>query len=308
MESYSFKIGTPKPVYFREYDLNYKVTDVDLEARIAMNVEVTDFDGEKYKDASEAEAAVKADKEELFQRCMHRLPEGRSVVKEYKDLISGAMSEELSEMGITAKTEVFSFVLTEDSDNDYREAMSLERMMAEKQDCGWDQMNHTAIDEKEAEEEKKAREAGLFKVVFQRGMFSGFSSEKIYYAPGEDVEVIYSGLMTDTSYTFYVTAKDHKVKYDDRNFYRISFVMPNHDVEVTCGIQSVMTCNYGADRNVGMMGLGAMQPEMQSVEKEPMPKLFTPKQPDEWFCTECGQKNKGGKFCRECGTKKYEKV
>ncbi len=206
MESFSFKIGTPKPVYFREYDLNYKVTDVDLEARIAMNVEVTDFDGEKYKDASEAEAAVKADKEELFQR----------------------------------------------------------------------------------------------------SMFSGFSSEKIYYAPGEDVEVIYSGLMTDTSYTFYVTVKDHKVKYDDRNFYRISFVMPNHDVEVTCGIQSVMTCNYGADRNVGMMGLGAMQPEMQSVEKEPMPKLFTPKQPDEWFCTECGQKNKGGEFCRECGTKKYE--
>ena len=27
-------------------------------------------------------------------------------------------------------------------------------------------------------------------------------------------------------------------------------------------------------------------------------------QPDEWFCTECGHKNKGGKFCPECGTRK----
>lgn len=122
MEPISFKIGTPKPICFREYDLAYKATDLDLDARIAMSVEVTEFDGEKYKEASEVLDAVKADQLGLFQNCMQRLPEGKSVVKGYATLIPEAMSEELSQMGITAKTEVGSFALTEESKNDYHNA------------------------------------------------------------------------------------------------------------------------------------------------------------------------------------------
>ncbi len=95
--------------------------------------------------------------------------------------------------------------------------------------------------------------------------------------------------MTDTSYTFYVTAKDHKVKYDDRGFYVITFVMPDHDVKVSCGTESVMTCNTGSGNMIGFMGM--MGPNAG-------------RQPDEWFCSECGHKNKGGKFCSECGTRR----
>ncbi len=305
MEPLNFKIGTPKPVYFREYDFAYKTTDLDLDVRIAMSVEVTDFDSERYKDASEVYDAVKADQLGLFQECMKQLPEGKSAVKGYTTLVPEAMSKVLSEMGITAKTEVFSFALTEDSQKEYRESMEIERMMAKKDDNGWDHLNFTAVEGKEAEEEKKAREAGLYKVIYQKRSFAGFSSEKIYYAPGEKVEVIYSGLMTDTSYTFYVTVKDHEVKYDDRNFYRITFVMPEHDVEVSCGIQSIMMYNNNNNPGpIGMMGIDPLKKMREEQEKQ----FASAKQPDEWFCTECGHKNKGGKFCRECGTKKYEKA
>ena len=299
MEAFSFKIGTPKPVYFREYDLAYKATDLYLEARAAMSVEVTEFDSEKYKESSEVIEAVKADQLGLFQNCMQLLPEGKSVVKGYAALIPEAMSVELSQMGITAKTEVLNFALTEDSQNEYNKCMEIERMMAPKDDCG----DTTAVEGKEAEEEERAREAGLYKVIFQRGMISGFSSEKTYYAPGEEVEVIYYGLMTDTSYTFYVTTKDHKVIYDDRNFYRITFVMPEHDVELSCGIQSIMTYNNNSGP-ISMMGGDALKEMREEQEKQ----AASAKQPDEWFCTECGHKNKGGKYCRECGTKKYEKT
>ena len=126
-------------------------------------------------------------------------------------------------------------------------------------------------------------------VIYKNYGMVGFSSKKKFYAPGADVEVIFYGIMTDTSYTFNVTVKDFDVKYDDRNFYRITFVMPEHDVEISCSTQSYMMY-HGNDNNTGMLGM--MQPNFE-------------KQPDEWFCSECGHKNKGGKFCPECGSKKY---
>ncbi len=292
----SMKIGTPKPVFFRECDENYSCTDIDLEARIAMNIEITDYDSGRYDNSSGAVAAIKSDPIELFQRCMKRLPELKSVVKGFSTLIPYAMEEELSELGITAKTQLINFALTEESEKEYRDMMALERARNERNDNGWDQINPTALDAKEAEEERKAREAGQYKVKYKSFAFAGFSSEKKYYAPGENVEVKYRGIMSDTRYTFYVTAKGHKVEYDDRNFYRITFVMPEHDVDVSCGIESVMTCNNQTNNNPGLMG--AMVPD-------PITKIKQIKQPGEWFCTECGQKNKDGKFCRNCGAKRY---
>ena len=121
---------------------------------------------------------------------------------------------------------------------------------------------------------------------------AGFSSEKKFYIPGDNVEVIYKGIMSDTNYTFNVTVRDFDVKYDDGNFFRITFVMPAHDVEISCGMQEMRM--YNTARDIGTVGdcntgfMGIMQ---QSFEL----------QPGEWVCSNCGHKNTGGKFCAECG-------
>lgn len=286
MEPFNTKIGTPKSVYFREYDACYRYTDLDLEARFAMNVDISEYDCEKYKEASEVVAAIKSNPMELFQKCMNRLPEGKSVVKGFETLIPEAMEAVLSDMGITAKTQIFAFKLTEESEKDYREMMRHERSLSESDYNAPDSVDGVCLDAQEAEFERMARESGLYKLIYKNYGVAGFSSEKKFYAPRDSVEVIYRGIMSDTNYTFGVTAKDFDVKYDDRNFFRITFVMPEHDVEISYTAQEMRMYNTQNDNNTGFMGI--MQ---QSLEL----------QPGEWVCGNCGHKNTGGKFCAECG-------
>ena len=242
-ESFNLKIGTPKPVNFREFDENYKCTDLDLEVRFAMNVDVSGYDGDRYKDASDVIAEVKSDPMGLFQRCMDRLPEGKSVVKGFETLIPEAMEAELSDMGITAKTQIFAFKLTDESEKDYREMMQLEKVMSESGSHAPDSVDGVCLDAQEAEFERLARESGLYKVKYENNGVEGFSSAKKFYAPGDNVEVIYKGIMSDTSYTFSVTVRDYDVRYDDRNFFSITFVMPEHDVEISYKSESMRMYN-----------------------------------------------------------------
>ena len=107
MEPFNIKISTPKQINFREFDEHYRYTDIDLEAMFAMSVDIVDFNGEKYREASDVTAEVESDLMGLFQRCMERLPEGESVVKGFETLIPKAMEAVLSDMEITAKTRIF---------------------------------------------------------------------------------------------------------------------------------------------------------------------------------------------------------
>lgn len=132
MEPFNIKISTPKQINFREFDEHYRYTDIDLEAMFAMSVDIVDFNGEKYREASDVTAEVESDLMGLFQRCMERLPEGESVVKGFETLIPKAMEAVLSDMEITAKTRIFDFKLTEESEKDYREMMRLENSFSEK--------------------------------------------------------------------------------------------------------------------------------------------------------------------------------
>ena len=289
MEPFNVKIGTPKPVNFRETDEHYRYTDIDLEARFAMNVDVSDYDSGQYKDASEVVAAIKFDPMALFQACMDALPEGKSVVKGFETLIPESMEALLSGMGITAKIQVFAFKLTDESEKDYRECMQHERLLNGSGYNAPDSVDGVCLEAQEAELERLARELGHYKLIYKDYGMVGFSSPKKFYAPGDSVEVIYRGIMSDTNYTFYVTVKDFDVKLDDRSFYRITFIMPDHDVEINCKAQEMRVYNPATDNTTGFMGM--MQ---QNIEL----------QPGEWLCPKCGNKNSGGKFCAECGAGK----
>ena len=52
---------------------------------------------------------------------------------------------------------------------------------------------------------------------------------------GEEVELIYDMIMTDTDYTFYVDGRKYNAKWDNKRCaYIIRFVMPHHNISVYC--------------------------------------------------------------------------
>ncbi len=93
------------------------------------------------------------------------------------------------------------------------------------------------LEAEEAEQEKTAREAGCYKVIYQNYGAVEVRSEKKFYAPGDNVEVVYIGIISDAQYDFKVTVEDFNVRYDEQDNCRITFVMPDHDVEVLCSYE-----------------------------------------------------------------------
>ena len=137
-----------------------------------------------------------------------------------------------------------------------------------------------------------------YKVKFSNFGGIGFNSKRTEYEPGEPVEVTYNAICTDTSFTFHANVDEKNVEYKG-GCAIISFIMPDHDVEVDCEMKSVMMPLYkGPDGD--MPGLGMM---MFTPEKQPeRPAMPTP-EAEKWTCKNCGTENKG-RFCTECGTPK----
>ena len=137
-----------------------------------------------------------------------------------------------------------------------------------------------------------------YKVKFSNFGGIGFNSKRTEYEPGEPVEVTYNAICTDTSFTFHANVDEKNVKYKD-GCAIISFIMPDHDVEVTVESRNVMTPlnngPYGPMTGIGMM--------MFDPDKQPeRPAMPTP-EAEKWTCKNCGPENKG-RFCTECGTPK----
>ena len=132
----------------------------------------------------------------------------------------------------------------------------------------------------------------LYKVKFDNIGGFGFVSKKVMYEPGESVEVIFNAVMTDTSYTFKVNVDDYKVDRTNGSIVYISFIMPEHDVEVTYTCQNVMM--YHPDTN-GLPGMMGYMGNKESTEDVNMGIL------EEWICPVCNSSNRG-RFCTECGT------
>ena len=61
-----------------------------------------------------------------------------------------------------------------------------------------------------------------------------YQNAKDAYAAGEEVEVWYDLIATDTDYSFYLDGEPINYSYDDEKGFVIRFTMPEHDVRLTC--------------------------------------------------------------------------
>ena len=68
----------------------------------------------------------------------------------------------------------------------------------------------------------------------------GFDNVKKGYAEGEEVEIYFSNIGTDTDYRFFVDGTKYNASYDNAKGYVIKFTMPDHDVEVSVKIGGSM--------------------------------------------------------------------
>ncbi len=120
----SFKYGTPEPVTFRE-TMGTDWFDEEMKARTAMSINVYDYDAKKYKDGDSLVAAVKAGMFDMIEKALEKMSEVSVVRGRPHGRLSKALEKELSEAGVTAEVDVFSFALTEES----------ERLCSEVREC-----------------------------------------------------------------------------------------------------------------------------------------------------------------------------
>lgn len=64
---------------------------------------------------------------------------------------------------------------------------------------------------------------------------------KDFYREGERVEVILTMIATDTDYSFSVDGANAEVSWVNEG-YKISFIMPAHEVTVRCVMRNTMEC------------------------------------------------------------------
>ena len=69
----------------------------------------------------------------------------------------------------------------------------------------------------------------------------GFKNLKRYYHEGDQVEIWYSFIRTDTDYSFSVNVENYDRGYEDGKGYVIRFIMPPHDVKVEVKSRNTMT-------------------------------------------------------------------
>ena len=156
---------------------------------------------------------------------------------------------------------------------------------------GWDEMYKPV---------EPVRPDGFYCV--RAGLGFKFKEDRAFYLPGEPVEVHFLFVATDTSYDVSVNAPDVKVEYGST--IKITFTMPDHDVDIALGSHSVMMNK--SNPTVGMMGMMGMpgmvdnmnngnQPDRAGVVDKPIVSDGS-----EWVCPNCGAKNTG-RFCSTCG-------
>ena len=288
---FELKFGTPKPVTFREYrKYGNQVMDIDLDVRFAGKCEVSEYDNSRYANEEEVGLFIKKNCSEILERCLKNWPDGESVMKSYFSGLDESFSNELEKNGITAKTEINMKNLTEDSLKRYEETLKM--FTEQPTHSGWD---HVDFDSDVSKPE------GTY-MVSPVSIALKYKDDRVYYKPGERVEAVYWAVGTDTSYEVTVDAPDLKVNYG--NVINISFTMPEHDVYISVGAQSVMTCMPNA---MGMtpfkafMGINTEDTGNSAETPKPNP-VYKPivSNGSEWTCPICGSKNMG-RFCAECG-------
>ena len=125
MASISVKFGTTEPIKFREYDEVYPDIDLELEFRAAGSSTVSAYDDAVYCSSEEAVSKAREIALSSLSDYVRTWPEGKSFWRNTaKTELAKYIDGRLAECGITAETELSSFVLTKDSRELYDAAVS----------------------------------------------------------------------------------------------------------------------------------------------------------------------------------------
>ena len=136
---FEVKFGTPKPVTFREYcEFGNQVMDIDLDVRFVGKCEVSEYDSERYADDEEVSSFIKSNCSGIRKNCLDKWPEGESVMKSRFNGLDEKFNSELSNFGISARTEIIMKNLTEESEKLYEE--QFRELVLRPTDNGWDHM------------------------------------------------------------------------------------------------------------------------------------------------------------------------
>lgn len=127
----------------------------------------------------------------------------------------------------------------------------------------------------------------------------GLTSPKPFYAPGEEVTMVYDRryIASDTNYRFSSGDVEFAWTFEQEKGYVIRFIMPEHDVEIEVTKENTMTFDPNALRNAMFaMDMRKKAGAGGAGEPDPTAGRF-------WTCPECKSVN-DGKFCPECGLKR----
>ena len=82
-----------------------------------------------------------------------------------------------------------------------------------------------------------------YKIIFD-DLESFYTNAKPSYKEGEEVEVYFNLIATDTDYSFILDGKKINPDYERGKGFAIRFVMPAHDVKLEC-LSSNTMFNFG---------------------------------------------------------------
>lgn len=116
MANINVNFGDPAPIEFREYDEKHPEIDLDLEVRFAGNTAVSVYDRSLYGSDEEVASKVRETALSCLPELIRSWPEGRSFWNNTtRSVLEKHLDERLSELGISAKTDLFSLALTSES-------------------------------------------------------------------------------------------------------------------------------------------------------------------------------------------------
>ena len=131
------KFGTPRAVNVTE---TLGTMCADLQFRLIGESKVSDYDQSRYGSEEELKKFIRENCVDIIERCVNLRFDEDNRINMIRKKLGPAFDNELSDLGITAKTTIVSYTLSEESDKKYKEMLAYV-LRSDRGDCMWDRMN-----------------------------------------------------------------------------------------------------------------------------------------------------------------------